>query len=184
MSALISRRLIRGVLIILLCITASVPATSGPILSYTESQIGPGLWQYDFTAVNGLDPALQADFNLYDVLFQFPSSPTVIALPFGWDYFQNINSIESFSTNVGPPPFGTDVPPGTSLDGFSFQFSNQIGSIPFTFTFDDPNNPGQPFTFAGTSTAASVPEPSSLWMVLLVIVAFLLRHRVVLRLKS
>ena len=167
----------RGVLTILLGITACLPAMAGPILSYTQTQLGPSLWQYDFTAINNLDPVVQADFNVYDVLFQFPSSPTVAALPSGWDFFQTINSVESFSTNVGPPPFGTDIPPGASLDGFSFQFSNQIGSIPFTFTFSDPNNS----TFSGTSTAATVPEPSSLSMVLFVMVALLLLRRVVVK---
>jgi len=181
-SAILSKTLMRGVLIILFGITACLPAVADPILSYTQTQLGPSLWQYDFTAVNNLDPVVQADFNLYDVLFEFPASPTVVALPFGWDYFQNINSVESFSTNVGPAPFGTDVPPGTSLDGFSFQFSNEIGGIPFTFTFSDPNNPGQPFTFSGTSTPATVPEPSSLWMLSFGLGALLLRHRVNLRL--
>jgi hypothetical protein len=135
-------------------------------LTYSEISLGGGLWQYDYSAVNGLDPVVKANFNLYDILFQFPSAPSVLALPDGWDYVQIVNSIESFSTVVGPPPDGTDIPPGQSLSGFSFQLTNQVGSIPFTFSFSNPTNPGQPLVFSGTATPATTPEPASLMLVI------------------
>lgn len=133
-----------------------------PIVIYTETGLGGGIFRYDYTVSNGLDPISQAGFNLYDVVFTFPSAPSILSIPGGWEFIQDMGFVEVFSINSGPPPEGTDISPGNSLSGFRFLFATRTGDVPFTASFVDPTNPSQPLVFSGTSTSSVVPEPMTL----------------------
>ena len=76
---------------------------AGPIVGFTETSLTGGLWRYDYTVSNANDPASQPKFNLYDIIFQFPSAPTVLSVPSGWASITYLNSVEVFSTDVGEP---------------------------------------------------------------------------------
>jgi len=143
----------------LLFIFQNSDAFCAPIVTYTETSLGGGIFRYDYTVSNSLDPVSQAGFNLFDLVFTFPSAPSILSLPGGWEAIREMNSVEVFSTNSGPPPGGTDIAPGDSLGGFRFLFTTRIGDVPFTASFVNPINPNQPLVLSGTSTSSAVPEP-------------------------
>lgn len=164
-------------LTVLVCALAwALNSHAAPILLYSETVAGPGLWEYEYTVINNLDPIAQAGFDLYGVSFDFPVPPFVLLLPPGWDYVQIGSTVDAFSVVPGPLPAGSDVGPGQSLGGFVFTLDQQIGGVPFTYTFANPDDPGQPLLLSGTSTA--IPEPSSAVLVISAIgISMLLRHR-------
>jgi hypothetical protein len=143
-------------LAITLCASAIVQAA--PTLSYNETALGGGFFQVAYTAVNGFDPVLNPGFDLFDIVFNFPSNPFVLSLPTGWESVVTGTTVDSFSSFPGEPPGGTDVPPGQSLGGFIFLFNGSIGSVPFAYSF---NTPGGEITQLGLSTTA-VPDPATL----------------------
>lgn len=144
-----------------------VPVDAGPILLYTETSLGGGLWRYEYTLRNDLDPVSSSGVNLYDAVLQFGLPATVVALPTDWAFIQDSVSVEVFSTIFGAPPAGSDIPPGANLPGFIFDLDQQSGAIPFTYTYFDEGNPSQPLVLSGTATQAAVPEPSALSLSLL-----------------
>jgi hypothetical protein len=131
--------------------------------NYLETNLGEGIWQYDYTLFNTSDPTLDDGFDLYDIFFKFNSSGTfsVASVPIGWDSNNTgIGFIDIFSQAPGTPPSGTDIAPGTVLTGFSFLFNYQAGNLPFDVTFVNPNDPDWPAVYSGIS--APVPEPSTM----------------------
>lgn len=136
----------------------SVPSAS---FLYSETNLGGGSWQYDYTLYN---TSIDLGFDLYEVAIDFSTSATftVVSLPSGWDANTGSGFIDTFSLNQGTPPDGTDIAPGASLSGFSFQLDYQAGNLPFLAYLTDPNNP-DPFSFIG-NTAAAVPEPATLFL--------------------
>ena len=114
--------------------------------TYIETNIGGGIWQYDYTLFNTSDPIVDAGFDLYEVFFQFNHSATlsVISLPTGW-------------AEIGGSGF--EITFSTTLAGFSFQFDYQAGNLPFEATFTNPVDPFNPVVYSGTS--APVPEPAT-----------------------
>ena len=52
-----------------------------------------------------------------------------------WDPMNKTGSFELISLTTGSPPGGSDIPPGSTLSGFLFQFDTRIGPVPFTATF-------------------------------------------------
>ena len=129
--------------------------------TYIETNIGGGIWQYDYTLFNTSDPIVDAGFDLYEVFFQFNPLATlsVISLPTGWAEIGGSGFEITFSTTPGPPPLGNDIAPATFLAGFSFQFDYQAGNLPFEATFTNPVDPFNPVVYSGTS--APVPEPAT-----------------------
>src|SRR5689334_4285175 len=85
-----------------LAVMLSAVSARGDIITYTESVLGPGSVEYDYVVTN---PLSQAGANLYDVIFNFGRPAQMVDLPIGWDLISDPLSIETFSTNVGPPPF-------------------------------------------------------------------------------
>jgi hypothetical protein len=67
----------------------------------------------------------------------------------------NAGSFELFSLIPGPPPGGSDIPPGSSLSGFLFRFDTRAGPVSFTVTFVNPADPNDPLIFNGTSESAA-----------------------------
>jgi hypothetical protein len=135
---------------------------------YLETDLGGGMWQYDYTLFNMSDPIAEAGFDLYDVFFTFNPSATftVASVPTGWDWLDGAGFAEVFSFNPGAPPAGTDIAPGTSLDDFTFLFDYQAGMLPFDVTFVNPIDPDNPAVFSSTSTSVTtpIPEPSTMFL--------------------
>jgi len=93
-------------------------------LTYVETDLGGGIWQYDYTVTNAAGPVVDAGFNLYDVFFTFDPAVTftVASLPPDWDAISGSGFVDVQSLAPGAPPVGADIAPGTSLSGFIFQF--------------------------------------------------------------
>ena len=129
---------------------------------YTETALEGGLWQYDYTLFNTSDPILDLGYDLYYVAIDFNPGATftLLSLPLGWSEINGAGFSESFSINPGTPPIGTDVAPGTSLSGFSFQLDYQAGNLPFLAFLTNPIDPSNPAPYNGNT--APVPEPATL----------------------
>lgn len=158
-----TRKLICPFLFLILTVFG-VSAWGAPMadFTYVETDLGGGLWQYDYTVTNTSDPMLDAGFNLYDVFFLFDPAitATVVSFPTDWDGIDGFGFAEAFSLVPGAFPFGADIAPGSSLDGFLFEFDGRVGDVLFEATFEDPSDPFNPFIYEGISSA--VPEPASI----------------------
>jgi hypothetical protein len=132
---------------------------------YTETNLGGGMWQYDYTLFNISDQVADAGFDLYDVFFTFNTSAAfaVASVPTGWDWLDGAGFADMYSLNPGAPPAGTDIAPGSSLSDFRFLFDYQAGVLPFDVTFANPVDPDNPAVFNGTSVP--IPEPSTLLLI-------------------
>ena len=134
---------------------------------YDETDLGTGMWQYDYTLKNTSDPILDAGFDLYDVFFNydFTASFSVLSLPTDWILIDGSGFGQSFSTLPGTAPFGADIAPGESLSGFSFLFDYQAGSLAYEATFVNPED-FDPIVEGGNSipAAAPVPEPGTFFL--------------------
>ena len=129
--------------------------------TYYETDLGTGLWRYDYTFFNTSTPVIDAGYDLYSVAMDFNpiATFTLLSLPSGWDYITGVGFVATESLNPGIPPFGTDIAPGASLAGFSFQLDYQAGNLPFLAYLTNPSGP-DPVSFGGTT--APVPEPATL----------------------
>jgi hypothetical protein len=128
-------------------------------ISYVETG-STGAWQYDFNFHNTSDPVADAGADLFDVFITLGStfSPTSVAAPLGWDYFDfGWGDLEFYSSNPGIPPIGFDIAPGSSLGGFLVVLSDQLpaGTPKFTALLVNPDG-GDPIPYP-----AAVPEPST-----------------------
>jgi hypothetical protein len=149
---------IKPVLTLLVCVSA---ITAAPVVTYTETSLPFGI-EYDYTVTNPLDSVTDAGSDLYDIIFTFTSIPTLVLVPLGWDFSQADMTVQAFSLQVGPPPIGTDVPPGSSLAGFTFLFPEAVGPVNFSTSLINPGNPDAPVVLTGTATpAAPIPEPNT-----------------------
>lgn len=131
-------------------------AAVGARLFFSEKFLGGGVWQYDFTLSNiATEPGL--DLYLLSLSLATGGSYDVNSLPSGWDFtavydlLNGLLTLDLFSLWPGPPPDGSDIPPGGSLSGFIVRFDTWIGPVPFTATFANPVDPGNPLTFSGNS---------------------------------
>jgi hypothetical protein len=152
-------------LLVVVFLNGSALATPMAAFSYVETDLGGGMWQYNYTLYNTSDPVADAGADLYDVFFTFNSSAafTVVSVPTGWDWNGGSGFADIYSLNPGEPPIGTDIAPGTSLSDFVFQFDYQAGALPFDATLFNPNDPDNPTMYSDTSsgTTSAVPEPST-----------------------
>jgi hypothetical protein len=148
-------------LLVFLSGTAMVQA--GPIASFTfvETDLGGGIWQYDYTLTNLSDPILDGGFDLYSLsLFFDPAAIfSVVSLPYGWEEIDGAGFADVFSIIPGAFPDGFDIAPGTSLAGFRFQFNYRAGILPFQAMFSNPADYENPAFYQGNTT--SVPDESS-----------------------
>lgn len=142
---------------------------------YTEADLGGGLWQYDYTIYNTTN-TIEGSYNIFEIglyldnFYDFQG----ISLPSGWDGtpalwtdLSNTDFIDAYSLNLGVPPVGTDIPPGSSLSGFSFNINYHAGDLLFDVYFTNPSDVNNPEYYAGTtrSQISPVPEPGTLLLV-------------------
>jgi hypothetical protein len=146
-------------------------ASTSAAFTYVETDLGGGLWEYNYTLFNTSNPGSDAGFNLYDVTIYFDPTYNLIYVlpPSGWDFLPKdpdageISFANVFSPNPGVPPDGTDVAPGTSLGGFIFSFDQRVGNLAFDVTFSNPTELGEPVVLKGTTASASpVPLPATM----------------------
>lgn len=152
---MITKNLMITLFTICLLLGTSLTALGSPSASmlYTETDLGGGTWQYDYTFYNSSD----ATESLYSVFFYFAQSTTFnwVNIPSGWDStlsgFTPINTTlaDTYSTGLA-----YDIGAGNSLGLFSFTVDNQIGDISYDAYLSGDN------VVSGTTTL--VPEPISL----------------------
>jgi hypothetical protein len=133
---------------------------------YLETDIGSGLWKYDYTLFNSSDPIADAGYDLYEFFLNFAPPVTLsdIASPTDWDAITDSSTfIDWFSLLPGEPPIGADIAPGTSLSGFSFTSDARLASLPFDVLLSNPTG-GDPVLFTGNTApiTAPIPEPATL----------------------
>jgi hypothetical protein len=128
-------------------------------LTYTETALGVSLWQYEYTVFNTSDPVEDAGYDLYDMFFTFDSEATftILQIPDYWDGWGDMGFAETFSYAPGTPP-------EESLDGFIFQFDQQVGDLYFEALLTNPDDPFNPVVYSGTATP--IPEPCTIFVFL------------------
>lgn len=141
----------------------AVPSSN---VTYTETASGGGWWQYDAVFHNTGDPVADTGYDLYDVLISFDPLATFNWLSYagGWDGQDGFGFAEAYSLNIGAPPAGTDIAPGESLGGFSFEIDTPLASLPFCSFLENPFDQGNPVPYCGTAYptgANTVPEPGT-----------------------
>ena len=171
-----------SLILVLLITPVYVMAIPSAEFLYTETDLGGGWWQYDYTLYNTTSLA-DGSYNIYDVGLYFDDFYDFegISLPSGWDGtpapwtdLSNTDFINAYSLNLGVPPFGTDIQPDSSLSGFSFKIMHQAGDITFdvllTLPTDAPDcadtDSCNPYQSGGITRGISpVPEPGTLLLV-------------------
>ncbi len=142
-------------------------ATLSADLTYFETDLNNGWWQYDYTLFNNSDVP---GFNLYDLTLYFDElvSFSIKTLPSGWFDLSGSGFIETFFDYYSNPLVGTDITPGASLSGFSFQFDKQVGQLAFDVTITNPNDVSNPLVLLnGVYDPASTPIPEPATMLLM-----------------
>ncbi len=131
----------------MLMLSTAVFATSGASISYLETDLGSGWWQYDYTFDNTSD-----DFYLYSVYLDFTQETTFVGLsvPEGWGADAGDPTTLYAGVFTTDPVY--DIAPHTSLSGFSFKVDYRAGNLPLTAEFDDHNDNFD--TITGTTAVA------------------------------
>jgi hypothetical protein len=150
---------------------------------YSESNLGGGLWKYEYTLLNTSDPLANTGYDIYDFFLKFDSPVilTNIGSPAAWDLISDASSfIDWFSTMPGEPPVGADISPSGSLTAFSFEASTRLASLPFDVLFTNPADPANPLSVSGRTTTTAIPEPATLFLLVngLIGLGYLKRRRI------
>lgn len=134
-------------------------------IRYTETDLGGGLWQYDFTVENmsSMDDShpylwkVDLDFenSAYVTLLNNPASWSVGTftgyLPDTTDYVEMYSDASAF-----------DVLPGSLLTGLSFTADFRLGVIDYVAWFSDHGAIEDWTSIEGT--ASPVPVPAAVWL--------------------
>lgn len=140
---------------LLMVSSISLADPSASIL-YLETNLGGGLWQYDYTFNN----TSSNNEYLYKVYLDFGQELTATGdpLPTGWygtvweGENTNATSLDAMTIDSS-----YDIAANDSLSGFGFTVNYQLGNIAYTAEFDD--HAGNLSTTFGTTSLA--PEPIS-----------------------
>ncbi|MBI4710604.1 MAG: hypothetical protein HY759_05840 [Nitrospirae bacterium] len=130
-------------------------AVSSADIIYLETDLGAGLWQYDYTFYN----TSTAGEYLYSVFLDFDHMAGVTRAPLPtnwagivWEGINTTPTLDTFSLSNA-----SDIAANGNLGGFSFTVDYQAGSIPYTAYFSDHD---RVFDMT-TGTTAVAPEPIS-----------------------
>lgn len=136
--------------------SVALSAPSASIL-YQETDLGEGLWQYDYTFENTSDSeylySVWLDFDTFYNITDPVLSDTWVG---NWGAVSPTDYLEIHSND-----FADDIAPGDLLGGFTFTVDSQIGSVPFTVYFDDHDGTRTYATGLIAAAATVVPEPVS-----------------------
>ncbi len=156
-------------LVLFMGMVSTIPcsyATPLADIRYQETDLGGGIWRYDYVLSNVADAGSGCD--LYDVSIYFDPSAvfTGISLPNEWSSIEGAGFSEVFSMNPGAPPIGSDIAPGTSLGGFSFQIDYRLGNANFEAYLTNPIDPPNPVLYSDNTAPINnltpVPEPGTI----------------------
>lgn len=147
---------------ILFLINSMALASAGNNVLYNETDLGNGLWQYDYTINN---TSTTGEY-LYNVWFDFSQTATVTGLPLpeGWmgaTVWEGTNSTTYLDPISIDPSY--DLAAGNSLSGVSFIIDYKAGNLPFTTYFDD--HAGNISEITGTTAVAPEPISSILFVI-------------------
>ena len=139
-------------IISMLMFSSTAIAVPSSNLWYSETDLGAGWWQYDYTFVNTSD----AGENLYSVFLDFTheSNAVGLALPSGWDgtTWMGANTtpyLDTFSIDTA-----YDIPSaGGVLNQFNFKVDYKAGDLAYTAYYTDGS--------VTTGTTVLAPEPIS-----------------------
>ncbi len=140
----------------LLMISSMAFASPNASILYLETDLGGGLWQYDYTFNN----TSSNNEYLYKVYLDFGQELTATGspLPTGWYGTvwegENINAISLDAMTIDQ---SYDIAANDYLGGFGFTVNYQVGNISYTAEFDD--HAGNLYPTSGTTSLA--PEPIS-----------------------
>lgn len=138
---------------------ASPPALAAPMVSFTTTPLGGGLFQYDLTLHNtgGPEPFSGLDILNANSVFGLTSTST-IAAPAGWSFFAPlpplVDELDFFSLSGA-----SDIAVDASLGGFSFVSATDPASIGMTFGVEAIG--GTSSTQIPLPNATYVPEPTT-----------------------
>lgn len=153
----------------ILMITPAAQASLTADIRYSETDLGAGLWQYDYVFKNtsSID-ATHPHLNQVNLYLGGETSVTVLNMPTDWTSYTFIGAAE-----IGTPVatdylemysdiLSADVLIGSSLGGFRFTTDYQLGNIAYDAVF---SNHAVIEGFATSSgTASAVPIPAAVWL--------------------
>ena len=142
------------VVICLLPLSSMALAATSANIVYEETNLGGGLWQYDYTFYN----ASGSEYLFaVDLLLDQWATVDWLNIPTGWDSSMlGFTPMETDFIDVTSIDPVYDISAGSSLDGFSFTIDYQAGSIPYSAYFDDGMG-----SITDTSGVTVTPEPIS-----------------------
>ncbi len=166
-------------------------ATQPTSVTYLESDLGAGLWQYDFTVYNAACPAGDTCGDIFDVFLDIGVQPDLTFIdnldrPQGWasaadpgNGLDKPGFLEVYSLIPGTPPTGADIAPGKALGGFVFQMDDKLNAIYFEVLSGNFDAQGQPIgdVFVTLGTATLVPLPASIVLLATALTALVIRRR-------
>ncbi|MBI5195186.1 MAG: hypothetical protein HZA10_02570 [Nitrospirae bacterium] len=130
-------------------------AVSSADILYLETNLGNGLWQYNYTFYN----TSTAGEYLYSVFLDFDHTAGVIGSPLPtdwagiiWEGTNTTPTLDTFSLSNA-----SDIAASSSLGGFSFTVDYPAGDIPYTAYFSDHRRSFD----TTTGMTAVAPEPIS-----------------------
>ena len=145
----------------LLMAASSAFAVSSANITYNETVLGGGSWQYDYIFYN------MSTNNEYlysvDLLFDQTATVTGLPLPSGWDstIWEGENQTDFIFTFSASSSY--DIAAGNSMSGFSFTTDYQAGDIGYNAYFDD--HAGGITNTLGTTTMVPEPVSTSLFII-------------------
>jgi len=123
-------------------ISSAIWAAPGANIVYSETNLGSGLWQYDYTFSNVTTGDEAFELFMLVLYFDRQAKVTGLPLPDGWyDTRSGRNEWEGerlttfMKTYTEDPIY--DIEPGNSLEGFSYIVDYQTGSLPYRAFFRD-----------------------------------------------
>lgn len=164
-----------SILTLSILLTASIAsATPGASILYQETDIGGGMWQYEYTFYNTStegeylqDVMIHFDYddNISMITYPEPSTPTGWGLGEGETatlYPDGLGPVTIILVDARSTDQDYDIVAGDSLSGFRFNIDQQVGSTGYTayFSNHDEGLGLQPSIWVSGSTAL-VPEPIS-----------------------
>ena len=148
------------------------PAWAGLVeVSYLETELGGGFYEYDFIVSNKSVPKYGLGVWYVELglgSFEAQKYIEMMRLPDGWAYFASPETPQTESTlgyiSLFSGAEGTDIAPGDFLEGFLFKTDLRLEAITFyaqlnTYKFDEFN---YPILRISEGDATPVSEPATL----------------------
>jgi hypothetical protein len=144
-------------------LVGSPAAWAAPLVTFTTTDLGGGLYQYDLTLDNTGGPEPLSGLNILDAYSVFGlTGSSTIGAPAGWSFFAPlpplVDELNFFSLDSGD-----DVAMDGDLSGFSFQTTTSPGSIGYAVGVEAIG--GMSSSQISLEDAVLVPEPASALLV-------------------